>query len=476
MEGELNISDTICAQATVHGSSAIAVIRVSGSDSIGTVSSVFKPYKGGTFSDTKSHSLRFGAIYKDKSLLDEVVVSVFRAPHSYTGEDSVEISCHGSLYIQQEIIILLLSKGIRMARPGEFSQRAFLNGKMDLAQAEAVADLISSETSASHRIAIQQMKGGFSKELSVMRQSLLDIVSLMELELDFSEEDVEFADRSRLKELLENVESHISGLIESFKLGNVIKNGVLVAIVGATNTGKSTLLNAILGEERAIVSDIHGTTRDFIEDVININGVAFRFIDTAGIRQTKEAIEIIGIERTFEKIKSASVVILLLDAERPDGFEESLKQLKSNIDPDFQKVIVLINKVDLNYSEKAIKEMMSSVNREAERLNLALYSLLPVSAKRMTHLNELKDILSKAQKSVSIGTDTTLVTNIRHYQALSDTRDALLRVNEGLEQSVPTDLLTQDIREALFHIGEIVGEINTEELLGNIFSKFCIGK
>ena len=312
----------------------------------------------------------------------------------------------------------MLSKGLRMARPGEFSQRAFLNGKMDLAQAEAVADLISSETLASHRIAIQQMKGGFSKELSVMRQSLLDIVSLMELELDFSEEDVEFADRSRLKELLEKVESHISGLIESFKLGNVIKNGVPVAIVGATNTGKSTLLNAILGEERAIVSEIHGTTRDFIEDVININGVAFRFIDTAGIRQTKEAIEIIGIERTFEKIKSASIVILLLDAERPDGFEESLKQLKSNIDIAFQKVVVLINKVDLNYSEKAIKEMMSSVKSEAGKLNLALYSLLPVSAKRMTHLDELKEILSKAQKNVSIGTDTTLVTNIRHYQAL----------------------------------------------------------
>ncbi|NTV19102.1 MAG: tRNA uridine-5-carboxymethylaminomethyl(34) synthesis GTPase MnmE, partial [Bacteroidales bacterium] len=310
MEGYLNTSDTICAQATVHGSSAIAVIRVSGPDSIDTVSSIFKPYKGVTFSDTKSHNLRFGAIYKNNELLDEVVVSLFRAPHSYTGEDSVEISCHGSIYIQQEIIFLLLSKGLRMARPGEFSQRAFLNGKMDLAQAEAVADLISSETLASHRIAIQQMKGGFSKELSVMRQSLLDIVSLMELELDFSEEDVEFADRSRLKELLEKVESHISGLIESFKLGNVIKNGVPVAIVGATNTGKSTLLNAILGEERAIVSEIHGTTRDFIEDVININGVAFRFIDTAGIRQTKEAIEIIGIERTFEKIKSASIVIL----------------------------------------------------------------------------------------------------------------------------------------------------------------------
>jgi len=476
MEGYLNTSDTICAQATVHGSSAIAVIRVSGPDSIEAVSSIFKPYKGVTFSDTKSHNLRFGAIYKDNELLDEVLVSLFRAPHSYTGEDSVEISCHGSIYIQQEIIFLLLSKGLRMARPGEFSQRAFLNGKMDLAQAEAVADLISSETLASHRIAIQQMKGGFSKELSVMRQSLLDIVSLMELELDFSEEDVEFADRSRLKELLEKVESHISGLIESFKLGNVIKNGVPVAIVGATNTGKSTLLNAILGEERAIVSEIHGTTRDFIEDVININGIAFRFIDTAGIRQTKEAIEIIGIERTFEKIKSASIVILLLDAERPDGFEESLNQLKSNIDADFQKVIVLINKVDLNYSEKEIKEMLSSVKSEAGKLELALYSLLPVSAKRMTHLDKLKDILSNAQKSVSIGTDTTLVTNIRHYQALSDTRGALLRVNDGLNQSVPTDLLTQDIREALFHIGEIVGEINTEELLGNIFSKFCIGK
>lgn len=476
MDTDINISDTICAQATAHGNGAIAIIRVSGLKSIDAVNTIFKPYKGISLLKSKSHTLRFGAIYNGEEILDEVLVSVFRSPHSYTGEDSVEIYCHGSIFIQQEIITQLFSKGVRMAKPGEFSQKAFLNGKMDLTQTEAVADLISSETSASHKVAIQQLRGGFSKELSVMRQSLLDIVSLMELELDFSEEDVEFADRKRLKKLLFDVKFHITQLIESFKLGNVIKNGVPVAIVGATNTGKSTLLNAIIGEDRAIVSEIHGTTRDFIEDVININGVAFRFIDTAGIRQTKEAIEIIGIERTFEKIKSASIVLLMLDAERPEAFKESLTQLKSNIKPDNQKVVVIVNKADLNTSERKTKELLNVVNKDAAELKLALYSLLPMSAKRKTGITDLKNILSESQNILSVAANTTLITNLRHFQALSDTREALSRVEDGLEQSVPTDLLAQDIREALFHIGEIVGEINTEELLGNIFSKFCIGK
>ncbi len=470
-------SDTICALATVNGTGALAVIRVSGNDSISILESVFKPYKGTSLSNTKGYRIRFGGIYKEGKLLDEVIVSVFRAPNSFTGEDSVEISCHGSNYIQQEILMLLVSKGARMARPGEFSQLAFLNGKMDLAQAEAVADLISSETAASHRIAINQMKGGFSKELSKMRQSLLDLVSLMELELDFSEEDVEFADRTKLNELLNGAIGQVSHLIDSFKLGNVIKNGVPVAIVGATNTGKSTLLNALLGEERAIVSEIHGTTRDFIEDVVNLGGTAFRFVDTAGIRKTNEAIEVLGIERTFAKIRTASIVILMLDAERPEMFENGIMQLKSNIILENQKVIVLINKIDKpHYTDKIIAGIVSEVRRLACSEGLDLLSIIPASAKARIGLDLLKALLIDSQKSVSTDTNATLVTNVRHYQALQEAYEALVRVTEGIEASLPTDLLTQDIREALFHIGEIVGEINTEEILGNIFSKFCIGK
>ncbi|MFA5850221.1 MAG: tRNA uridine-5-carboxymethylaminomethyl(34) synthesis GTPase MnmE [Bacteroidales bacterium] len=475
-------SDTICALATVQGTSALAVIRVSGSDSIKIVDSVFKPYRGADLSNTSGYNLKFGGIYKDELLLDEVLVSVFRHPHSFTGENSVEISCHGSNYIQQEILMLLHSKGAKMAKPGEFSQRAFLNGKMDLAQAEAVADLISSETAAAHRIAIQQMKGGFSKELSAMRRSLLDLVSLMELELDFSEEDVEFADRTKLNKLLSEILSHISELIDSFRLGNVIKNGVPVAIVGATNTGKSTLLNAILGEERAIVSEIHGTTRDFIEDVVNMGGVAFRFVDTAGIRQTKETIEILGIERTFEKIRSASIVVLMLDAGRPEGFEDGIKQLKANIDEENQKVIVLLNKTDIaanagnKHNSRLIADMVNSIETISAQFGVKILSVIPVSAKNQTGLDKLKDLLTGTQKNLSIGSNTTLVTNLRHYQALQDARTSLLRVVDGISSELPTDLLTQDIREALYHIGEIVGEINSEEILGNIFGKFCIGK
>ncbi|MDD4656598.1 MAG: tRNA uridine-5-carboxymethylaminomethyl(34) synthesis GTPase MnmE, partial [Bacteroidales bacterium] len=313
------LPSTICALSTVEGKGAIAVIRLSGPMAISITDSIFKPAKGAPLHKTKSYRLRFGAIYSGERMIDEVLVSLFRAPNSYTGEEMAEISCHGSYYIQQEILMLLLTKGAKLAKAGEFSQRAFLNGKMDLAQAEAVADLISSENEASHRVALQQMKGGFSKELSVMRSSLLEIVSLMELELDFAEEDVEFADRAKLKELLTAVEDHITLLIDSFRLGNVIKNGIPVAIAGATNTGKSTLLNVLLQEERAIVSDIHGTTRDYIEGYMNIDGVGFRFIDTAGIRETKETIEMIGIERSYGKIKSASIILLILDAHRPDN-------------------------------------------------------------------------------------------------------------------------------------------------------------
>lgn len=472
----MNEANTICALATVQGTSALAIIRVSGKHSISIVNSIFKPLNGVSLSDTKSYKIRVGGIYKDNLLLDEVVVSIYRAPHSFTGEDSVEITCHGSNYIQHEILMLLISYGAKLANPGEFSQRAFLNGKMDLAQAEAIADLISSETATAHRIALQQMKGGFSKELSHMRTSLLNLVSLMELELDFSEEDVEFADRKKLNSLLDEILSHISELTESFKLGNVIKNGVPVAIVGATNTGKSTLLNAILGEERALVSEIHGTTRDFIEDVVILEGVAFRFIDTAGIRQTIETIEIMGIERTFEKIRSASVVILMLDANRQDGFDASLKQLADNIENKNQEVIILLNKIDVCSSRKYVKDLINVVGTNAKSFGINPLSILPFSAKHLVGLDELKKLLIMNQTSVSISSNATLVTNLRHFQALKEVQTALMRVVAGIDSALPTDLLTQDIREALFHIGEIVGEINSEEILGNIFSKFCIGK
>ena len=470
-----HVSETICALATVQGVSAVSIIRLSGPKAIEITDKVFRGTKATPLSQTPSHRLRLGTLYDGERVIDEVLVSIFRAPRSYTGEESVEISCHGSVYIQQEILTLLINNGARLAKPGEFSQRAFLNAKMDLAQAEAVADLIASETEAAHRIALQQMRGGFSKELSQMRSSLLDLVSLMELELDFSEEDVEFADRKQLNDLLDSIISHTSSLIDSFKLGNVIKNGVPVAIVGATNTGKSTLLNALLGEERAIVSDIHGTTRDFIEDTVNLNGVTFRFVDTAGIRETKEVIEMIGIERTFEKIKSASVVILVLDADRSEDFAEAIAQLSTRITAD-QKIIILLNKCDLVQIDSQLQQYISTITSAASNNGIKLESVIKTAAKSGLGLDTLRQTLVSSQANLKADNSTTLVTNIRHYQSLKDTREALNRVKDGLAEQLPTDLLTQDIREAIFYIGEIVGEINTEEILGNIFGKFCIGK
>jgi tRNA modification GTPase len=472
----LEKSDTICALATVPGQGAIAVIRVSGPESLQITASVFNPANRSlSLKNTASHRLRYGSIIKGATLLDEVLVSVFKAPGSYTGEDMTEISCHGSQYIQQEIIMLLLSKGARMAEPGEFSKRAFLNGKMDLAQAEAVADLIASENEASHRIAMQQMKGGFSRELSEMRESLLEIVSLMELELDFSEEDVEFADRNHLKMLLTTVMKHISSLIDSFSLGNVIKNGVPVAIAGATNTGKSTLLNLLINEERAIVSNIHGTTRDFIEGYMNLDGTGFRFIDTAGIRDTKEEIEMIGIERSYKKIKAASIVLLMLDATRPDNFEAGVLQLSSVVDKASQEVILLLNKCDMVVLSELNKQM-SRIRELCKRQGLAPVEFISISAKTREGIDTLKDKLLSCRDDSLKGSYPVLVSNMRHYEALMDSLDALQRVEAGIDSNIPADLLAQDIREALFHIGRIVGEINTEEILGNIFSKFCIGK
>lgn len=493
----------ICAPATPQGSGAIGIIRLSGKDTIDIVDTIFVPAHTGSktkgkpigLHDTEAYKMRFGAIYKENELLDEVLVTVFRAPHSYTGENSVEIYCHGSGYIIQEIIKLLLSKGVKTAEPGEFSKRAFLNGKLDLAQAEAVADLIASETAAAHKVALQQMKGGFSNELKQMRSSLLNLVSLMELELDFSEEDVEFADRKQLFTLLDQTQSRISRLIESFSLGNVIKNGVPVAIVGATNTGKSTLLNTLVGEEKAIVSNIHGTTRDVIEDTINLGGITFRFIDTAGIRETKETIEIIGIERTYLKLKQASVVIMVLDATRPEYFGDSLINLSGRLNKNKQHIIILLNKAEtitqdpndfriytgedkngVSGTNNVFKAQIHAIEALCKQTGLSPAAILPVSAKEGLGINTLKELLINSQKNISIAENATLVTNIRHYQALLDAQIALDRVEDGLKANLPTDLVTQDIREALYHLGSIVGEINTDEILGNIFSKFCIGK
>ena len=467
------INTNICALATPGGQGAIAVIRLSGEDTPEIIGKIFTP-KGKKA--PLPYMMRYGAIKDGDRLIDECMVATFQGPHSYTGENSAEIYCHGSQYIVQEVLKLLLANGVKMAEPGEFSKRAFLNGKMDLAQAEAVADLISSETEAAHRIALEQMKGGFSSELKTMREDLLNLVSLMELELDFSEEEVEFADRNQLAELLGRVSKRVTQLIESFSLGNVIKNGVPVAIVGATNTGKSTLLNTLVGEERAIVSNIHGTTRDVIEDTMNLGGITFRFIDTAGIRETKETIEIIGIERTYQKLKSASVVILVLDASRPENFAGSLANLVGKISSR-QQLVVLLNKMD-EISPVSLDTQMEQIKDLCVKHTLAPIAILPISAKKGHNIDNLRTVLVESQSSLSSSAAAggTLVTNLRHYQALMDAQIALDRVEDGLTSGLATDLVAQDIREALYHLGSIVGEINTEEILGNIFGRFCIGK
>ena len=480
--------DTIYAPATVPGTGAISVIRVSGPDALTIADKVIKCRKG-TISDASGYTIKFGTIHTaDDAVLDEVLVSIFRAPHSYTGENSVEISCHASSYIVSSVMELLFAAGARAAEPGEFTQRAFLNGKMDLAQAEAVADVIASQNAAAHRIAFKQMKGGFSTELRDMRSELLELVSLMELELDFSEEEVEFADRSRLNELLVALIDHISRLIDSFKLGNAIKNGVPVAIAGATNTGKSTLLNALLGEDRAIVSDIHGTTRDTIEETLNIDGVLFRFIDTAGLRETEEIVEKIGIERTFKKISEASIVLGMIDLTRDfDSTCETVREIIDKVDFDSQKLVILLNKTDIcevNKNVSVLNFIVSSLDNKGITSGLTDESktcdadvpIIGISAKTGSGINNLRSILASSQRDLLADSDTTLVTNQRHVQALTDARTSLLRVQEGLALNLPTDLASQDIREAIYHLGSIVGEISADEVLGNIFANFCIGK
>ena len=494
--------DTICAPATVPGTGAISVVRVSGPEALAAVSGIVECAPGREILSAPGYSARFGRIYmEDGSLLDEVVVTVFRAPHSYTGEDSAEISCHASKFIVDNIMLLLVEAGLRVAAPGEFTRRAYLNGKMDLAQAEAVADLISAESAAAHRVALSQLKGGFSSELKKMRGELLNIVSLMELELDFSEEEVEFADRTELSSLVDSVIAHVGRLVSSFRLGNAIKNGIPVAIVGATNTGKSTLLNALLGEERAIVSDVHGTTRDTIEEVLNVDGLQFRFIDTAGLRETSETVEKIGIERTFKKMNEAQVIFYVVDASRPFGevVVESGEVLR-RVDVAEQKLILVFNKADLLNAaamDSLVAGLSAMENPEfrvvsgdagsagsdsgcsdavATSVGGKIFPAVFISAKKGEGIDMLKSVLSDICAEYRSGSDGTLVTNMRHVEALSNARSALERVRDGLHSGLATDLVSQDIREALYHLGSIVGEISTDEVLGTIFERFCIGK
>ena len=466
--------DTICAPATVPGTGAISVIRVSGPEALSIADKVISCRKG-TIADAPGYTIKFGNIYDASgAVLDEVLVSIFRAPLSYTGENSVEISCHASSYIVSSVMDLLYAAGARAAEPGEFTQRAFLNGKMDLAQAEAVADVIASQNAAAHRIAFKQMKGGFSSELKGMRSELLELVSLMELELDFSEEEVEFADRTRLGELLTALIAHISKLVDSFKLGNAIKNGVPVAIAGATNTGKSTLLNALLGEERAIVSDIHGTTRDTVEETLNIDGVLFRFIDTAGLRETDEIVEKIGIERTFKKISEASIVLGMIDLTRDyESTCETIREIISKVDFSSQKLFFLLNKTDICAAESnsaVVNYIVSTLD------NKGVAPIIPISAKTGAGIDTLRSELAASQRDLLADSDTTLVTNQRHVQALTDARTALLRAQDGLALNIPTELISQDIRECIYTLSSISEGISSQDVLINIFSNFCIGK
>ncbi len=559
---------TICAPATIPGTGAISIIRVSGKESLAIADKVIDT-KGVPIAETEGYRLRYGTVFEaDGSVLDNVIVSVFRAPHSYTGENSVEISCHASRFIVNKILEFLVNAGARIAAPGEFTRRAFANGKMDLAQAEAVADVIASQSAASHRVAMNQLKGGFSSELKVLREKLLTMTSLLELELDFSEEDVEFASRKELGQLVDDSLIHIGRLTSSFSRGNAIKNGVPVAIVGATNTGKSTLLNALLGEERAIVSDIAGTTRDTIEETLNIDGILFRFIDTAGIRETDETIEKIGIDRTFKKLGEAAVVLGMTDLSRGEaavledadfilskvnemGGVKNVAAVNDGAETDGahpaetggapragtdgtslaetggtslvetdgtplsetggasrhghgdgqeRKVVILVNKCDVagdfyrddngtgycsgNELGKNLAEIGGNKNVNHNNNIVSLIEnkydnckVIPISAKTGKGLSTLTKRLGEIGSEITGSTDETLVTNVRHYEALVRAASALERVRAGLHiATLPPDLIAQDLREALYHLGEIVGEITTDETLGNIFRNFCIGK
>lgn len=463
--------DTICAIATSAGRGAIAIIRLSGKNSFTVCNKVFK---GKNLKKQASHTIHYGFIKEpgnkneagENKIIDEVLISIFKGPHSYTGEDVIEISCHGSVFIQQEILNLLVKNGARLAKPGEFTLRAFLNARLDLSQAEGVADLISSSSEITHNVAIRQMRGGFSEEIKTVRDELLKFVSLIELELDFGEEDVEFAKRDDLKNLVEKIRNLIRNLVKSFKMGNVIKNGIPVVITGKPNVGKSTLLNTLLNEERAIVSEIPGTTRDTIEDEINLGGIIFRFIDTAGIRETTDEIESIGIRKTLEKIKAAALIIYLFDVHEITSRE--LNSIEISLEDEMKgtdaQLLLVGNKID--------KEDLSYIRNEFSGFDNIIY----ISAKEKTNLEQLTLKLLTLVNMETVNPDETIITNARHYEALTNAGHELERVSEGLNANISGDLLAIDIRKALHHLGTITGEVTNEEILGSIFSRFCIGK
>jgi tRNA modification GTPase len=494
--------DTIVALATPSGAGAIAIVRISGPDALIIGASVFQSVSGKELAKQKTHTVHLGHILDGQKVLDQVLVTLFKGTNSYTGENTVEISCHGSAFIQQQIIQLLLRKGGRMAQPGEFTLRAFLNGKLDLSQAEAVADLISSDNEASHQIAMQQMRGGFSNEIAKLRGELLNFASLIELELDFAEEDVEFADRRQFNDLITRIEFVLKRLIDSFAVGNVIKNGIPVAIVGEPNVGKSTLLNALLNEERAIVSEIAGTTRDTIEDELVIGGIGFRFIDTAGIRETTDIVESIGIKKTFEKIEQAQVVLFIVDGYQlsvdsssvVDSSQLSVEKLKTEIEKIRNKypskaLVIIINKSDLLSEERlaffteelATRHLQPSTdnpqpttpNRQSSTDNR---QLITISAKEKTGIDELKNTLLSFVNTGALRNNETIVTNSRHYDSLIKALEAIQKVQWGLQSDLSADLMSLDIKDALFEFGTITGQVTNDELLGNIFANFCIGK
>lgn len=465
--------DTIVAPATVPGTGALSLLRISGPSAIGACDTIVN-FKGASLSDTPGGRLRYGEVFlADGSLLDTVVVSVYRAPHSYTGEDSIEITCHASKYIVSTLMEMLYAAGCRLAGPGEFTKRAFLNGKMDLSQAEAVADVISSNSAAAHRVAMNQLRGGYSEDLRVLRDHLIQMASMMELELDFSEEEVEFANRGELKALLATISEHIDRLIASFKLGNAIKNGVPVAIVGPVNAGKSTLLNTLLNEDRAIVSDVAGTTRDTIEETLNIDGVLFRFIDTAGLRETSEYVENAGIQRSIKKLSEADIVLAVVDLTAPaDESVAALKDIVSKVDFTTQKLAVLLNK----WSSDSANKNVTTINKFVTSLENQIF-VLEISALKKKGIDELKKYLRDGIGNVNLQEDTTLVTNIRHLEALKNARVSLSAVSAGLALASPTDLVAQDLREAITSISSILGEdITPDTVLHHIFAHHCIGK
>lgn len=457
---------TICAISTAAGVGGIAVIRVSGPDAISIVDGIFSFSKTKKLKDCPTHVLKYGVIADGNETIDDVVCAIFKDGKSYTGEDTIEISCHGSIYIQKKIIELLLRNGCKMAGHGEFTQRAYLNGKMDLSQAEAVADLIASTSAKAHHIAVKQMKGGFSNELMQLRMSLLEFVSLIELELDFSEEDVEFADRAKLRELIAAIEQRVSKLANSFKAGNAIKNGIPVAIIGETNVGKSTLLNLLLGEERAIVSDIHGTTRDTIEDTLQIDGYTLRLIDTAGIRNTDDAIENLGIQRSYKMMEQADIVILIVDASRDEN--EIVKFINAQQLQD-KLVLLLFNKSDICEQDKLNRLLNNEYNFNATALS--------ISAKNGVGKEAIESALTRFAESIAGEDNDIIVTSARHYAALCDALSSIDRVKEGLDTNLSGDLISRDIHDILDALASITGgEITTDEVLGNIFKHFCIGK